>query len=323
MGDWDFCNGRDGRAGVITQWNLNFLAIPPACFFQIFVSAIPNVFFIILFLRKIIRFNTSVDLSSKEDREQLINNTSINPLFTSQDINDNSSLAESSSLLLSPIENIPSPTVKSLQLFLRYCAYFQCSLFFLFIFTFVGDASDFTSGLFVYCFSSTVAWTLCGICMDIDLNRNGRFRFTSWPGKLVENFFYVNMVSNCITCVSTETASYENAQSGAVIIVVGGLISTINCVLYGLCLLQESRFCHSLFQDDVYDDTSLSRFSLLSAGSMVGVLMRPILKTFSTDHLLSNDSTPYHLEPTSSLDRTASLLSLPKNPKTRESETFI
>ena len=264
-----------------------------------------------------------MDLSSKEDREQLINNTSINPLFTSQDINDNSSLAESSSLLLSPIENIPSPTVKSLQLFLRYCAYFQCSLFFLFIFTFVGDASDFTSGLFVYCFSSTVAWTLCGICMDIDLNRNGRFRFTSWPGKLVENFFYVNMVSNCITCVSTETASYENAQSGAVIIVVGGLISTINCVLYGLCLLQESRFCHSLFQDDVYDDTSLSRFSLLSAGSMVGVLMRPILKTFSTDHLLSNDSTPYHLEPTSSLDRTASLLSLPKNPKTRESETFI
>ena len=53
MGDWDFCTPRDGRAGIFTEWNIAFLAIPPACFFQVFVSAIPNIFFIILFLRKI------------------------------------------------------------------------------------------------------------------------------------------------------------------------------------------------------------------------------------------------------------------------------
>eukprot|EP01036_Dinobryon_divergens_P028922 gene28922-37944_t len=324
MSGWDFCNYRDGSAGVFTGWNFYFLAMPPACFFQVFVSAIPNVFFVILFLRKIMRLKTSVDLSSKEDndREQLINNNVINPLINNQDIKDDSSLAESSSLLLSPIDNssIPSSTVvKNFKLFLRYCPYVQCSLYFLFIFTFVGDASDFTSGLFVYILSSTIAWILCGVCMDIDLNRNGRFRFTSWPGNLVENFFFVNMVSNCITCVSTETASYENAQSGAVIIVVGGLISTVNCVLYGLCLLQESRFCDFLFQDD----NRLSRFSVLSvgAGSMVGVLMRPILKTFSANNLPADDSnttsvTPYHLEPNNTFDRTAGLLSLPKNPKT-------
>ena len=324
MSGWDFCNYRDGSAGIL-EWNLRFLAIPRACFFQVFVSAIPNGFFIFLFLWKIIHFKTSVDLSSKEDddRGQLINNNNVmNPLINNQDINDNSSLAESSSLLLSPIDNssIPSSTVKNFKLFLRYCPYVQCSLYFLFIFTFVGDASDFTSGLFVYILSSTIAWILCGVCMDIDLNRNGRFRFTSWPGNLVEFFFFGEMVSNCITCVSTETASYENAQSGAVIIVVGGLISTVNCVLYGLCLLQESRFCVFLFQDDVDDDNRLSRFSVLSTGSMVGVLMRPILKTFSAENLPANDDsytssvTPYHLEPNNTFDRTAGLLSLPKSP---------
>ena len=320
MGDWDFCTPRDGRAGIFTEWNLDFLAIPPACFFQVFVSAIPNIFFIILFLRKIIRFKTSVDFSRKEDdNEQVFYNPTFQPSI-SIDINDNSTrVAETSSLLLLPSSSNKTAAIKRFQFFLRYCAYIQCSLFFLFLFIFYGDASDFTSGLFVYILNSTVAWTLCGVCMDIDLNHKERLKFTCWPGNLAEIFFYVNMVANGITCVSTEIGSYENAQSGAVIIVVGGLISIINSALYGLCLLQESRFCPFLFQDDVDDDANLPR---------VGVLMRPILKTFTAevsldDGTYSSNSTSYHLEQSSNLDVTTGLLSYPTNPMFSKSNTFM
>ena len=99
------------------------------------------------------------------------------------------------------------------------------------------------------------------------------------------------------------------------IIVVSGLISIINSALYGLCLLQESRFCPFLFQDDVDDDANLPR---------VGVLMRPILKTSTAEVSLDDsNSTSYHLEQSSNLDVTTGLLSYPTNPMFSKSNTFM
>ena len=77
-------------------------------------------------------------------------------------------------------------------------------------------------------------------------------RFSIWPGIRTEFFFLVNMIAICATTVSMETASYHNRTAGQIIVVAGGIISTVSITLVGLIVLRKSRVCYYIFQDELY-----------------------------------------------------------------------
>ena len=77
-------------------------------------------------------------------------------------------------------------------------------------------------------------------------------RFSIWPGLRTEFFFLVNMIAICATTVSMETASYHNRTADQIIVVAGGMISTVSITLVGLIVLRKSRVCYYIFQDELY-----------------------------------------------------------------------
>jgi hypothetical protein len=60
---------------------------------------------------------------------------------------------------------------------LRRSAYLMCLTFNLFFLSCIASTEDYTSGLFTYWVLNTIAWSLCGMCMTIELEDAHRYRF--------------------------------------------------------------------------------------------------------------------------------------------------
>ena len=262
-----YCNARDGtdaKAGILTSGD--FLSFPLSCFFQTFASVIPNIFFCAVFLFKIHRYYyVNKTLGNTTVIEDTISSLNASPTKASANKEGDKSAVDSTPATEDKYADIKRSAVLYFRILLKYCAYIQSSFYFLYFFTFIGDARDYTSGLLLYWLTCSIAWVLCGICMKIDLEDKMRFRFSAWPGRVSENYLWVSMIGNGITAISTETASYENRTSGAIIVVVSGILSTFNCVLFGFCILRESLLVQFLFEDELYVPSSAPPDSTSSA----------------------------------------------------------
>ena len=313
---WTFCNRRDGLE-LFQLWIINYLDTPPSCTFQVFVSTIPNIFFICYFIWKI--WFRKTEHSFEESNHGIVDReTSINNIYPNFDI-DRSETSSQQELQSSS----NSKFLRYWKQFLRYSPYIVCSLFFLFFFALAGDPSDYTAGLFLYSLGNVTSWTLCGISMTIDLENKKGYRFSLWPGNTAEYFFVVSMVTNAVTTISTETASYESEASGIIIIVVGALITVLNCTLYGICLLRESDYAQSLFQDLTYSEweprpsliwvKESQRNCFQRIAKFCSQLTKPNEEVLiaSTD---SGSSSAYHFEQHSTFTATNALLAASRGP---------
>lgn len=70
-----------------------------------------------------------------------------------------------------------APVVRHTRWLLRRSAYLMCLTFNLFFLSCIASTEDYTSGLFTYWVLNTIAWSLCGMCMTIELEDAHRYRF--------------------------------------------------------------------------------------------------------------------------------------------------
>ena len=71
-----------------------------------------------------------------------------------------------------------APVVRHTRWLLRRSAYLMCLTFNLFFLSCIASTEDYTSGLFTYWVLNTIAaWSLCGMCMTIELEDSHRYRF--------------------------------------------------------------------------------------------------------------------------------------------------